>query len=101
MSICQVLWDRDTLSLRLPDDGENRLLESSKLVFCTQHVHFMPRCCINNVSSSCVIFYVVIRWEDCVKKALRKAEEKENWIEKANNRDQWEKITKVACRTAE
>ena len=27
--------------------------------------------------------------EDCVKRDLRKAEENENWREKANNRNQW------------
>ena len=30
-----------------------------------------------------------LRWEDCVKRDLRKAEEEEKWREKANNRDQW------------
>ncbi len=35
-------------------------------------------------------------WEDCVKRNLRKAEEEEKWREKANNRDQWKQITKVA-----
>ncbi len=30
-----------------------------------------------------------VRWEDCVKSDLRKAEEEEKWREKANNRDQW------------
>ncbi len=38
-----------------------------------------------------------LRWEDCVKRDLRKAEEEENWREmKANNRDQWKQIIKVA-----
>ena len=37
-----------------------------------------------------------LRWEDCVKRDLRKAEEEENWREKATNRDQWKRITKVA-----
>ena len=37
-----------------------------------------------------------LRWEDCVKRDLRKAEEEEKWREKANNRDQWKRITKVA-----
>ena len=37
-----------------------------------------------------------LRWEDCVKRDLRKAEEEEKWREKANNRDQWKQITKVA-----
>ena len=37
-----------------------------------------------------------LRWEDCVKRDLRKTEEEENWREmKANNRDQWKQITKV------
>ena len=31
----------------------------------------------------------LLRWEDCVKRDLRKAEEEEKWREKANNRDQW------------
>ena len=37
-----------------------------------------------------------LRWEDCAKKDTRKAEEEENWREKANNRNQWKQITKVA-----
>ena len=37
-----------------------------------------------------------LRWEDCVKRGVRKAEEKEKWREKANNRDQRNQITKVA-----
>ena len=37
-----------------------------------------------------------LRWEDCVKRDLRKAEEEEKWRENANNRDQWKRITKVA-----
>ena len=37
-----------------------------------------------------------LRWEDSVKRDLRKAEEEEKWREKANNRDQWKPITKVA-----
>ena len=30
-----------------------------------------------------------LRWEDCVKKDLRKTEDEEKWKETANNRDQW------------
>ena len=37
-----------------------------------------------------------VRWEDCVKRDLRKAEEEEKWREKANNRDRCKQITKVA-----
>ena len=37
-----------------------------------------------------------LRWEDCVKRDLRKAEDEEKWRENANNRDQWKQITKVA-----
>ena len=37
-----------------------------------------------------------LRWEDCVKRDLRKAEEEEKWREKAKDRDQWKQITKVA-----
>ena len=37
-----------------------------------------------------------LRWEDCAKRDLRKAEEEEKWREKANNRSQWKQITKVA-----
>ena len=37
-----------------------------------------------------------LRCEDCVKRDLRRAEEEEKWSEKANNRDQWKRITKVA-----
>ena len=36
------------------------------------------------------------RWEDCVKRVLRKAEEEEKWREKANNRDQLNFFTKVS-----
>ena len=37
-----------------------------------------------------------LRWENCVKRDLRKAEDEEKWREQANNRDQWKQITKVA-----
>ena len=37
-----------------------------------------------------------LRWEDCVKRDLRKAKEEEKWREKANNRDRWKLITNVA-----
>ena len=37
-----------------------------------------------------------LRWQDCVKRDLRKAEEEEKWREKADDRDQWKQITKVA-----
>ena len=37
-----------------------------------------------------------LRWEDCVKRDLRKAEEEDKWRENANNRDQWKQVTKVA-----
>ena len=38
-----------------------------------------------------------LRWEDYVKRDLRKAEDEERWREKDNNRDQWKQITtKVA-----
>ena len=37
-----------------------------------------------------------LRWEDCVKRDLRKAKEEEKWKENANNRDRWKLITKVA-----
>ena len=36
-----------------------------------------------------------LRWEDCVKRDLRKAED-EKWRENTNNMDQWKQITKVA-----
>ena len=42
-----------------------------------------------------------LRWEDCVKRDLRKAEEEEKWREKANNRDQWKQITQVAVLRSE
>ena len=42
-----------------------------------------------------------LRWEDCVKRDLRKAEEEEKWREKANNRDQWKQITKVAIQRSD
>ena len=38
-----------------------------------------------------------LRWKECVKRDLRKAEEEEKWRENANNRDEWKEITtKVA-----
>ena len=37
-----------------------------------------------------------IRWEDCVKRDLRKAEEEEKWRENGNNMDQCKQLTKVA-----
>ena len=40
-------------------------------------------------------------WEDCVKRDLREAEEEEKWREKANNRDQWKQIAKVAIPRSE
>ena len=42
-----------------------------------------------------------LRWEDCVKRDLRKAEEEEKWREKANNRDQWKQITKVGVQRSD
>ena len=36
-----------------------------------------------------------LRWEDCVKRDLRNAEEEEKWRENVNNRDRWKQITKV------
>ena len=39
-----------------------------------------------------------LRWEDCVKRDLRKAEEEEKWREKANNRDQMEVTSRPASR---
>ena len=30
-----------------------------------------------------------LRWEDCRKRDLRKAEEEEKWREKGDNREQW------------
>ena len=37
-----------------------------------------------------------LRWEECVTRDLRKAEEEEKLREKANNRDRWKQITKVS-----
>ena len=34
-----------------------------------------------------------VRWEDCLKKDLRKADEEEKWREKASNRERLKKIT--------
>ena len=42
-----------------------------------------------------------LRWEDCVKRDLRKAEEEEKWREKAKNRDQWKEIRKVAVQRSD
>ena len=36
-----------------------------------------------------------------MKRELRKAEEEEKWREKANNKDQWKQITKVAVRRSD
>ena len=38
-----------------------------------------------------------LRWDNCVKRHLRRAEEEERCREKANNRDQWKQIAKVAA----
>ena len=38
-----------------------------------------------------------LRWEDCVKRDLRKAEEEDKWRENANNRDRWKLITKAVA----
>ena len=37
-----------------------------------------------------------LRCGDCMKRDLTKAGDEEKWREKANNRDQWKQITKVA-----
>ena len=37
-----------------------------------------------------------LRWEECMEKDLRKAEEEDNWRDKANDVYQWKQITKVA-----
>ena len=43
-----------------------------------------------------------LRREDSRKRDQRKAEsEEEKWIEKANNRDQWKTITKVAVQRSD
>ena len=42
-----------------------------------------------------------LRWEDYLKRDLRKAEEEETWREKADNRDQWKQITKVAVQQSD
>ena len=42
-----------------------------------------------------------LRWEDCVKRDLRKAEEEEKWREKTNNRDRWKEITIVAVQLSD
>ena len=42
-----------------------------------------------------------LRWEDCVKRYLRKAEEEEKGRENANNRDPWKQITKVAVQQSD
>ena len=39
-----------------------------------------------------------LKWEDCVKRDLRKAEEDGKWREKANIRDQWKEMTKTAVK---
>ena len=36
-----------------------------------------------------------------MKRDLKKAEEEEKWIEKANNRDQWKEITKVTVQRSD
>ena len=42
-----------------------------------------------------------LRWDDCVKRDVRKAEEEEKWRENANNKDQWKQITKVAVQRSD
>ena len=42
-----------------------------------------------------------LRREDCVKRDLSKAEEEEKWREKANNREHWKLITKVAVQRSD
>ena len=34
-----------------------------------------------------------LRWEDCVKRDVRKAEEEDKWREKAVDRERWKGIT--------
>ena len=42
-----------------------------------------------------------LRWEDCVTRDMRKAEEDQKLREKANNSDQWKQITKVAVQQSD
>ena len=37
-----------------------------------------------------------LRWEDCLKRDLGKAEEEDKWGEKASNRERWKKLTIAA-----
>ena len=37
-----------------------------------------------------------LRWEDCLKRDVRKAEEDDKWREKAVNREKWEMTTAKA-----
>ena len=37
-----------------------------------------------------------LRWDDCMKRDMRKAEGEEQWREKPNNGDQWKQITNLA-----
>ena len=37
-----------------------------------------------------------LRWDDCVKRDMRKAEGEEKWRENPNNGDQWKQITNLA-----
>ena len=41
------------------------------------------------------------RWEDCVERDVRRAEEEEKWREKANNTDQWKQLTRVAVQRSD
>ena len=50
-----------------------------------------------DIYHDCALSTRQLRWEDCVKRDVRKAEEEEHWREKANNRDQWKRIKKVAA----
>ena len=40
-------------------------------------------------------------WADCLKRDIRKAEEEDKWREKANNRDQWKTIMKLAIQRSD
>ena len=41
------------------------------------------------------------RWEDCVERDVRRAEEEEKWREKANNTDQWKQLRRVAVQRSD
>ena len=49
------------------------------IIIATAKLHYYKKNILKNLQ----------RWEDCVERDVRRAEEEEKWREKANNTDQW------------